>query len=77
MTLSGHEWCLRHDYEDPETQASFTIKRYYSQKIAHSEFEWGHEKIELRPENRDYPILTVNPDEVEDFVVIAEFLQVL
>jgi phage repressor protein C with HTH and peptisase S24 domain len=62
-------------YEDPETQASFTIKRYYSQKSTSSEFdqnenEWQHEKIELRPDSKDYPILTIKPDEAEDFTVI-------
>lgn len=64
-------------YEDADTQASFTIKRYHSQKTAQSEFEWEHEKIELRPENPDYPVLIVEPDEAEDFIVIAEFLQVI
>ena len=64
-------------YEDPDTQASFTIKRYYSQKTAQSEFEWEHEKIELIPENKKYPVLTVDPDEADDFVVIAEFLQII
>ncbi|MCU7819048.1 MAG: S24 family peptidase, partial [gamma proteobacterium symbiont of Lucinoma myriamae] len=62
-------------YEDPDTQTSFTIKRYFSQKVAGSEFEWAHEKIELRPENPDYPVLTVEPDEAEDFTIIAEFIQ--
>ncbi|MBF0266090.1 MAG: DEAD/DEAH box helicase family protein [Gammaproteobacteria bacterium] len=64
-------------YEDPDTQASFTIKRYFSKKTAQSEYEWGHEKIELRPDNKDYPVLTIEPDEADDFVVIAEFLQVV
>jgi len=64
-------------YEDPDTQASFTIKRYYSQKTSQSEFDWEHEKIELKPENTDYPVLIIEPDEAEDFVVIAEFLQLV
>jgi len=64
-------------YEDPDTQASFTIKRYYSQKTLQSEYEWEHEKIELRPENPDYPVLIVDPDEAESFVVIAEFIQLV
>ena len=42
-----------------------------------NDFEWQHENIELRPDNLSYPILTVEPDEVENFVVIAEFLQLV
>lgn len=64
-------------YEDPDTKASFTIKKYFSQKTTKSEFEWEHEKIELRPENPDYSVLSVEPDEADNFHVIAEFLQVI
>ena len=64
-------------YEDPETKASFTIKKYFSRKTTASEFDWGHEKIELRPENPEYPVLSIGPDDADNFHVIAEFLQVI
>jgi len=64
-------------YEDPDTKASFTIKRYYSQKTTESEFEWGHEEIALRPENPEYPVLSIKQDDADNFHIIAEFLQVI
>jgi SOS-response transcriptional repressor LexA len=64
-------------YEDLDTKASFTIKKYFSQKTTDNEFEWKHEKIELRPENPEYPVLTIEPDDADNFYVIAEFLQVI
>ena len=67
----------RDGFEDPDTHTSFTIKRYFSKKIADPEFEWQHEIIELRPENPDYPVLTIESDDSNDFAVIAEFVQVL
>ena len=64
-------------HEVPDTKASFTIKRYYSQKTTESEFEWGHEEIALRPENPEYPVLSIKQDDADNFHVIAEFLQVI
>jgi phage repressor protein C with HTH and peptisase S24 domain len=64
-------------YEDPDTHTSFTIKRYYSEKITDPDYDWVHEKIELRPNNPDYSVLIVEEDEAENFTVIAEFLQVV
>lgn len=62
---------------DPDLQTSFTIKRYFSKKTTDQEFEWVHEEIELRPDNQEYPILTVASDDAADFFVVAEFIQVI
>lgn len=64
-------------YVDSETQASFTIKRYFSKKIVNSENDWQHTEIKLKPDNKDYPILTIEADEAENFTVIARFIEVL
>lgn len=62
---------------DPDLQTLFTIKRYFSKKIPSSEDGWIHETIELRPDNKEYPILIVEPEDTEDVFVIAEFIQVI
>jgi hypothetical protein len=62
---------------DPDLQTSFTVKRYFSEKIIDSEFEWAHQKIELKPDNQEYPVLVIEPDNAEDFFVVAEFIQVI
>ncbi len=62
---------------DPDQQASFTVKRYFSEKIADPDFEWSHERIELRPDNKDYPMLIIEAEEADSFYVVAEFIQLL
>lgn len=62
---------------DPDLQTSFTVKRYFSEKVTDQEFEWVHAKIELRPDNQEYPVLTIEPDDAADFFVVAEFVQVI
>ncbi len=62
---------------DKELQTSFTIKRYYSEKIQNDEFGWIHEKIELRPDNSSFSILNIDLDGADNFSVIAEFVQVI
>jgi uncharacterized protein len=65
--------------EDPETGASFTIKRYRSEKMGAEDGSWRHSRIRLIPES-DQPhfkeIVLDDADEGE-FRVVAEFLTVL
>jgi len=62
---------------DPDLQTSFTVKRYFSKKISSSEFDWEHDEIELRPDNKEYPILKIEPEDTLDVFVVAEFIQVV
>lgn len=64
-------------YEDPDTHASFTIKRYESVKTYNDSEQWTHTQILLKPENPKYPVLEIDPDSAGDFSIIAEFVQVL
>ncbi|MES2939219.1 MAG: DNA/RNA helicase domain-containing protein [Pseudomonadota bacterium] len=65
--------------EDPETGASYTIKRYASEKVGTPDGSWQHTRIRLRPDS-DQPhfkeIVVDGADEGE-FRVVAEFLMVL
>ena len=65
--------------EDSETGASFTIKRYASEKVDAADGSWSHTRIRLKPES-DRPqfedIVVERADEGE-FRVVAEFLTLL
>lgn len=69
---------LQHNsIDDPDTGGKYTIKKYTSKKEYKDADNWEHEEIILSPLNNEYsPIIISNPDEGE-FIVIAEFLQVL
>ena len=62
---------------DPETQASFTIKRYYSEKEHFDDGVWRHTKIVLSPDNKEFNDIILEDANSEDFKVVAEFVNVL
>ena len=62
---------------DPDLGMAFTVKRYFSEKIQDPDTDWLHTKIELRPDNPDYDVISIESDEVDDFSIIAEFIEVL
>lgn len=62
---------------DPDQQTSFTIKRYYSEKTENTDFEWAHQKIELRADNPEYDTIEIKEEDADSFVVVAEFIQIL
>lgn len=67
-----------HCITDPDTNGSFTIKEYHSEKVMDKETEtWLHTRIVLKPRNRSYEPIVIPPDEVGDFRIIAEFVRVL
>ncbi len=62
---------------DPETQQSFTIKRYHSEKEHSSPDEWRHKRIVLSPDNKDFHDIVLEDVDGEDFRVVAEFVEVI
>lgn len=62
---------------DPEFDVRYTVKRYYSEKEPISEDEWRHTKIELRPDNRDFPVIHVTPEDEESIRIIGVFRGIL
>jgi len=64
------------NFYDSENQGSYSIKKYTSIKQYDKETgEWQHEKIILKPENKDYePIIIEDED---GFLVIGEFVAVV
>ena len=64
------------DAADPETGATYTVKRYASEK-ADQEDSWHHTKIILSPVNPDFASIALTGMEAEQLNVIAEVVDVL
>lgn len=89
-TIKDGSWCLfrfnpegsRHGVyliesrlvTDPETQQSFTIKRYYSKKKQMKDGRWRHEEIRLSPDNKAFKEIVLKNVSGDDFRVVAEFV---
>jgi DUF2075 family protein len=70
-----------HAISDPELGGSYTVKKYRSLKVqeadANEDEAWTHAAIQLVPLNTDFQTIWINPDQVEDLRVVAEFIRVL
>lgn len=64
-----------HDIDDPDTGASYTVKRYASARRSSAEEIIG--TIELQPVNPDFEPLVITPTPGDDVRVIAELVAVL
>jgi len=66
---------------DPETGGSYTVKEYRSLKVEDPESgddaSWTHTAIQLVPRNKDFRAIWINPDQVHELRVIAEFVSVM
>jgi len=62
---------------DPETQQSFTIKTYHSEKKHFKDGTWEHTKITLSPANKEFKDIVLKKVSEEEFKVIAVFIRVI
>lgn len=64
------------DIDDPDTGASFTIKRYHSEKTTDPDTEWRHARIILKPESRlpGYQPIVLEEDALSELVVVGEYI---
>lgn len=69
------KWLLIEQRDVSESGGRYTVKQYQSEKVA-TEEGWRHEKIILKPLNRDFDDLDLEADP-ERFRVIGEFVRVL
>jgi hypothetical protein len=66
--------------EDAETGGSFTVKRYFSDKVATEDVAgWAHQRITLLPEstNSSFQPIVVGTEEQGEVRVLAELVVVL
>jgi len=62
---------------DPENQASYTIKRYHSEKENLGNGQWKHKRIILSPDNNEFKDIILENVNEEEFHVVAEFVQII
>ncbi|WP_018649535.1 MULTISPECIES: DNA/RNA helicase domain-containing protein [unclassified Thioalkalivibrio] len=76
-TREGKIVLVQHrDIDDPDTGASFTIKRYHSEKTTDPDTEWRHARIILKPESRlpGYQPIVLEEDALSELVVVGEYI---
>jgi hypothetical protein len=59
---------------------SYTVKKYRSLKVQEADDgdqAWTHTAIQLVPLNAEFQTIWINPDQVNDLRVVAEFLRLL
>ena len=81
MKHAGHRAYKKVDQSPCDSYAKelyqLTCPSWFSTK-SYDEFgNWQHEKIELKPLNRDYNPIVITPDDADEFRVIGEFVGVL
>jgi phage repressor protein C with HTH and peptisase S24 domain len=64
------------DISDPDTGGKYTVKKYTSKKQI-TDDSWEHEEITLLPLNKKYEPIKIPNSEEGEFMVIAEFIDVL
>ncbi len=62
---------------DPETNQSFTVKRYRSEKEDLGNDQWRHKRIILSPDNKNFKDIILENVTGDDFRVVAEFVEVV
>jgi hypothetical protein len=66
---------------DPETGGSYTVKKYESMKLESAELgedpPQQHVAIQLKPRNKEFRTIWINPDQADELRVIAEFVTVI
>jgi SOS-response transcriptional repressor LexA len=65
------------DLGDSETNASFTVKRFWSRKQHDEDGRVIRSEIRLVPENPDFKTIVLEPSHEADVQVLAVFLEVL
>ena len=74
-TRQGKIVLVQHtNYYDSDYAGAYSIKEYSSKKIHDSLGDWLHEIIELRPLNKNYDIITLTPEDGDEFRVVGAFV---
>lgn len=62
---------------DPDSGASYTVKRYRSEKERYEDGTWHHKRVILESLNADYKPIIIEGVAENEVAVVAEFLEVL
>jgi type III restriction enzyme len=59
--------------EDPEIGGAYTVKKYFSEKVADEDGDWRHSRVRLVPENPEYEEIVVERED-DGVAVVAEYI---
>lgn len=62
---------------DSDNGGEYTLKVYFSKKVASDDGEWEHDYITLKPLNPNYQPLVLEPKEAGLVRAVAEFVAVI
>ena len=62
---------------DPESQGTFTIKRYHSEKEFFDDGTWRHKRIVLSPDNKDFDDIILEDVSEDEFFIAGELFRIL
>jgi DUF2075 family protein/DNA replication protein DnaC len=62
---------------DRETNQTYTVKRYSSEKEYFDDGTWRHKRITLSPDNRSFEAMVLENVPDDDFRIVAEFIKQL
>lgn len=65
------------NYYDADYSGAYSIKEYSSSKSYDELGNWQHERVELKPLNKDFDSIIITPEDGEEFRVIGEFVGVI
>ena len=65
------------NYYDADYSGAYSIKEYSSSKSCDEYGNWQHERVELKPFNKDFDSIIITPEDGEEFRVIGEFVGVI
>jgi hypothetical protein len=79
---SGKVLLVQHSaISDPEMGGTYTVKTYESLKLENAELgedpPQQHVAIQLKPRNKEFRPIWINPDQADELRVIAEFVTVI
>ncbi len=62
---------------DPDTDGSFTVKRYSSEKVYRPDGKWRHTRVTLSPLNPDFAPIILEVKDEASVTIVAELVAVL
>lgn len=65
------------NYYDADYSGAYSIKEYSSMKSFDEFGNWQHERVELKPYNKDYNPIIITTEDGDEFRVVGEFVGVI
>jgi len=73
--ISGKIVFVKHSaVHDPHTSGNWTVRRFEKVEAEQDDENWTHDRIELQPDNFEYPTMTLELKTESDLEILGEFV---